>query len=99
MTVRRFVQDFQQFSRPDSRVPDLGERDSATDAEGLEPDHEGIGAGRDGLLTRGGSSYDLDDHQRLFLFSRADTIYGGSDEGQVSAGRTAASRPATAAGL
>ncbi|MBM7520255.1 acyl-CoA dehydrogenase family protein [Nocardioides nitrophenolicus] len=37
-------------------------------------------AGRDGLLTRGGSSYDLDDHQRLFLFSRADTIYGGSDE-------------------
>lgn len=23
---------------------------------------------------------DLDDHQRLFLFSRADTIYGGSDE-------------------
>ncbi|GAA4098987.1 acyl-CoA dehydrogenase family protein [Nocardioides kongjuensis] len=37
-------------------------------------------AGRGGLLTRGGSSYDLDDHQRLFLFSRADTIYGGSDE-------------------
>jgi alkylation response protein AidB-like acyl-CoA dehydrogenase len=25
-------------------------------------------------------SYDLDDWQRLFLFSRADTIYGGSDE-------------------
>jgi alkylation response protein AidB-like acyl-CoA dehydrogenase len=24
--------------------------------------------------------YDLDDWQRLFLFSRADTIYGGSDE-------------------
>ncbi|TQK71373.1 acyl-CoA dehydrogenase family protein [Nocardioides sp. SLBN-35] len=37
-------------------------------------------AGRGGLVTRGGSSYDLDDHQRLFLFSRADTIYGGSDE-------------------
>ncbi|MBM0123264.1 acyl-CoA dehydrogenase family protein [Pimelobacter simplex] len=37
-------------------------------------------AGRDGLLARGGSPYDLDDHQRLFLFSRADTIYGGSDE-------------------
>ncbi|WP_418063127.1 acyl-CoA dehydrogenase family protein [Pimelobacter simplex] len=38
-------------------------------------------AGRDGLLTReSGASYDLDDHQRLFLFSRADTIYGGSDE-------------------
>jgi len=37
-------------------------------------------AGREGLLTRGGAPYDLDDHQRLFLFSRADTIYGGSDE-------------------
>jgi len=24
--------------------------------------------------------HDLDDWQRLFLFSRADTIYGGSDE-------------------
>jgi alkylation response protein AidB-like acyl-CoA dehydrogenase len=24
--------------------------------------------------------YDLDEWQRLFLFSRADTIYGGSDE-------------------
>jgi len=23
---------------------------------------------------------DLDEYQRLFLFSRADTIYGGSDE-------------------
>ncbi len=38
-------------------------------------------AGRDGLLARdSGASYDLDDQQRLFLFSRADTIYGGSDE-------------------
>jgi alkylation response protein AidB-like acyl-CoA dehydrogenase len=27
-----------------------------------------------------GVPYDLDDWQRLFLFSRADTIYGGSDE-------------------
>ncbi|MCW2780862.1 MAG: acd [Marmoricola sp.] len=27
-----------------------------------------------------GEGYDLDDWQRLFLFSRADTIYGGSDE-------------------
>ena len=24
--------------------------------------------------------YDLDEWQRLFLFTRADTIYGGSDE-------------------
>ena len=33
--------------------------------------------------------YDLDDWQRLFLFSRADTIYGGSDEIQhnIIAGR------------
>ncbi|MDN5744805.1 MAG: acyl-CoA dehydrogenase family protein [Nocardioidaceae bacterium] len=39
-------------------------------------------AGAEGLLTRDSSqpSYDLDEHQRLFLFSRADTIYGGSDE-------------------
>jgi alkylation response protein AidB-like acyl-CoA dehydrogenase len=34
-----------------------------------------------GLLARPGSaSYDLTGWQRLFLFSRADTIYGGSDE-------------------
>ena len=39
-------------------------------------------AGAEGLLARPSdpASYDLDDHQRLFLFSRADTIYGGSDE-------------------
>ena len=29
-----------------------------------------------------GPGYDLDEWQRLFLFSRADTIYGGSDEVQ-----------------
>ncbi|WP_232678813.1 acyl-CoA dehydrogenase family protein [Nocardioides sp. R-C-SC26] len=34
----------------------------------------------DGLTTRSAEGYDLDDLQRLFLFSRADTIYGGSDE-------------------
>jgi alkylation response protein AidB-like acyl-CoA dehydrogenase len=32
-----------------------------------------------GLLTQG-APYDLDDWQRLYLFSRADTIYGGSAE-------------------
>ena len=32
-----------------------------------------------GSLTAG-APYDLDRWQRLFLFSRADTIYGGSDE-------------------
>ncbi len=37
-------------------------------------------AGAEGLLA--GPGYDLDEHQRLFLFSRADTIYGGSDEVQ-----------------
>jgi alkylation response protein AidB-like acyl-CoA dehydrogenase len=36
-------------------------------------------AGPDGLTVRG-APYDLDQWQRLFLFSRADTIYGGSDE-------------------
>lgn len=40
-------------------------------------------AGPEALTVRDGASdYDLDDHQRLFLFSRADTIYGGSDEVQ-----------------
>ncbi len=38
-------------------------------------------AGADGLTARG-APYDLDPLQRLFLFSRADTIYGGSDEVQ-----------------
>jgi alkylation response protein AidB-like acyl-CoA dehydrogenase len=31
-------------------------------------------------LTAAGAAYDLDRWQRLFLFSRADTLYGGSDE-------------------
>ncbi len=36
-----------------------------------------------GLLARpSGTPYDLDEWQRLFLFSRSDTIYGGSDEVQ-----------------
>ena len=35
-------------------------------------------AGPAGLTV--GDGYDLDAWQRLFLFSRADTIYGGSDE-------------------
>jgi alkylation response protein AidB-like acyl-CoA dehydrogenase len=36
-------------------------------------------AGSEGLTVRQ-APYDLDPWQRLFLFSRADTIYGGSDE-------------------
>jgi alkylation response protein AidB-like acyl-CoA dehydrogenase len=36
--------------------------------------------GPDGLVA--GAPYELDRWQRLFLFSRADTIYGGSDEVQ-----------------
>jgi alkylation response protein AidB-like acyl-CoA dehydrogenase len=35
--------------------------------------------GAPSMIARG-QPYDLDDWQRLFLFSRADTIYGGSDE-------------------
>ncbi|MDP3891016.1 acyl-CoA dehydrogenase family protein, partial [Nocardioides sp.] len=31
-------------------------------------------------LTARAAPYDLDEWQRLYLFSRADTIYGGSDE-------------------
>ena len=40
--------------------------------------------GADGLTADAGTgqAYDLDEWQRLFLFSRADTIYGGSDEVQ-----------------
>lgn len=38
-------------------------------------------AGADGLTARA-APYDLDPWQRLFLFSRADSIYGGSDEVQ-----------------
>jgi alkylation response protein AidB-like acyl-CoA dehydrogenase len=34
--------------------------------------------GADSLTT--GPDYDLDEWQRMFLFTRADTIYGGSDE-------------------
>ncbi len=37
--------------------------------------------GLDGLAARG-APYELDEWQRLFLFSRSDTIYGGSDEVQ-----------------
>ncbi|GAA4719123.1 acyl-CoA dehydrogenase family protein [Nocardioides conyzicola] len=39
-----------------------------------------LGAG--GLTTATADGYDLDRWQRLFLFARADTIYGGSDEVQ-----------------
>ena len=40
-------------------------------------------AGPGGLLAKSsGSAYDLDEWQRLYLFSRSDTIYGGSDEVQ-----------------
>ena len=34
----------------------------------------------DGEATTGQAPYDLDEWQRLFLFTRADTIYGGSNE-------------------
>jgi len=49
--------------------------------------HRGLGElamevlGAASLQARG-EPYDLDDWQRLYLFSRADTIYGGSDEVQ-----------------
>ena len=47
--------------------------------------HRGLGelamevAGASSLVAKG-APYDLDEWQRLFLFSRADTIYGGSNE-------------------
>ncbi len=51
--------------------------------------HKGLGElamevlGASSMVARG-APYDLDDWQRLFLFSRADTIYGGSDEIQLN---------------
>jgi alkylation response protein AidB-like acyl-CoA dehydrogenase len=56
--------------------------------------HQGLGElamdvlGASSMVARG-EPYDLDDWQRLYLFSRADTIYGGSDEIQrgIIAGR------------
>ncbi|MCF1600014.1 acyl-CoA dehydrogenase family protein, partial [Streptomyces muensis] len=48
----------------------------------------GVGALRGGAVGGVGpgewsaAPYELDDAQQLFLFSRADTIYGGSDEVQ-----------------
>ena len=39
-------------------------------------------AGPEGLTARPGAAYDLTEWQRFYLFSRADTIYGGSDEVQ-----------------
>jgi alkylation response protein AidB-like acyl-CoA dehydrogenase len=41
-----------------------------------------LDAEADGGLCADGAPYDLTEAQRLFLFSRADTIYGGSDEVQ-----------------
>ena len=38
--------------------------------------------GSDGLFATGPEDGDLDEFQRLFLFTRAETIYGGSDEVQ-----------------
>jgi alkylation response protein AidB-like acyl-CoA dehydrogenase len=38
--------------------------------------------GPEGMVARA-APYDLDDWQRLYLFSRADTIYGGTDEIQL----------------
>ena len=38
---------------------------------------------RPGIDARQGHPYELDEWQRLHLFSRADTIYGGSQEIQL----------------
>ncbi len=53
------------------------------------------GPGRAAMVARG-APYDLDEWQRLYLFSRADTIYGGSDEIQRSIIAEPGARPATA---
>jgi alkylation response protein AidB-like acyl-CoA dehydrogenase len=71
--------------------------DHATDAEGAQSSvlkvlwsrwHQEFGdlamqaRGARALVTRG-DPYDLDDWQRIFLFGKAETIYGGSDEIQM----------------
>ena len=48
--------------------------------------------GADSLTT--GPDYDLDEWQRMFLFTRADTIYGGSNEIQRNIIGRASARPA-----
>jgi alkylation response protein AidB-like acyl-CoA dehydrogenase len=40
----------------------------------------GVGGGVGPVEWSGSAPYELDVDQHLFLFSRADTIYGGSDE-------------------
>jgi alkylation response protein AidB-like acyl-CoA dehydrogenase len=42
----------------------------------------GAGAAVSGSDWSASASYELDPDQHLFLFSRADTIYGGSDQVQ-----------------
>ncbi len=50
--------------------------------------------GADGMVAAA-APYELDSWQRLYLFSRADTIYGGSDEIQLGiiAGRALGPTP------
>ena len=47
------------------------------------PRRAGNGGAGPASLAAAGPPYDLDDWQRLYLFSRADTIYGGSQEIQL----------------
>jgi alkylation response protein AidB-like acyl-CoA dehydrogenase len=93
-----------QAASPDAASPDAASPDAASpDAASTTPSvlkvlwsrwHQELGElamevlGAPSMVARG-APYDLDDWQRLFLFSRADTIYGGSDEIQrnIIAGR------------
>jgi alkylation response protein AidB-like acyl-CoA dehydrogenase len=78
-----------EASRPEASRPDGGPSAEASVMKVLWARwHKALGelamdvAGARGLVT-GGVQYELDARQRLYLFSRADTIYGGSDEIQL----------------
>jgi len=73
----------------DSGAPDSGVGGTGAEASVMKllwsRWHQGLGElamevlGASSMVARG-APYDLDDWQRLYLFGRADTIYGGSDE-------------------
>jgi alkylation response protein AidB-like acyl-CoA dehydrogenase len=88
-----------QAASPDAASPDAASPDAASTTPSVlkvlwSRWHQELGElamevlGAPSMVARG-APYDLDDWQRLFLFSRADTIYGGSDEIQrnIIAGR------------
>jgi len=81
------------LAEPAAPGPGIGTGGTGTEASVLKllwsRWHQALGElamevrGASSLLARG-APYDLDDWQRLFLFGRAETIYGGSDQIQLN---------------